>query len=85
VAWITALQQRVTPTALARVSAYDTMGSFVFFPVGFALAGPASDAFGIQAVLFVAAGTAVVLGLVVASLPSVRGVERFEEPGYRVA
>ncbi len=85
VAWITALQQRVTGTVLARVSAYDTVGSFVFFPIGFALAGPASDVFGIQAVLFFAAGFAVALGLVVASLPSVRGVERFEEPGYRVA
>jgi MFS family permease len=85
VAWITALQQRVTQTVLARVSAYDTVGSFVFFPIGFALAGPASDAFGIQAVLFFAAGFAVVLGVFVASLPSVRGVERFEEPGYRVA
>jgi MFS family permease len=85
VAWITALQQRVTQTVLARVSAYDTVGSFVFFPIGFALAGPASDAFGVQAVLFFAAGFAVVLGVFVASLPSVRGVERFEEPGYRVA
>lgn len=85
VAWITALQQRVTQTVLARVSAYDTVGSFVFFPIGFALAGPASDAFGIQAVLYFAAGFAVVLGVLVASLPSVRGVERFEDPGYRVA
>lgn len=85
VAWITALQQRVTQTVLARVSAYDTVGSFVFFPIGFALAGPASDAFGIQAVLFFAAGFAVVLGVFVATLPSVRGVGRFEEPGYRVA
>lgn len=81
VAWITALQQRVTPTALARVGAYDTLGSFVFFPIGFALAGPASDAFGIQAVLFFAAATAVVLGFVVASLPSVRGFRRYPDPG----
>lgn len=85
VAWITALQQRVTQTVLARVSAYDTMGSFVFFPIGFALAGPASDAFGIQSVLFFAAGFAVVLGLAVSFLPSVRGLRRFEEPGYNVA
>jgi hypothetical protein len=80
VLWITALQQRVTQTALARVSAYDTVGSFVFMPVGFALAGPASDAFSIQSVLFFAAGFAVVSGVVVAFLPSVRGLKRFEEP-----
>lgn len=85
VAWITALQQRVTASVLARVSAYDTMGSFVFFPIGFALAGPASDAFGIQSVLFFAAAFAVVLGLAVSFLPSVRGLGRFEEPGYNAA
>lgn len=85
VVWITALQQRVTQTALARVSAYDTVGSFVFMPAGFALAGPAADAFGIRAVLFFAAGFALVSGVVVALLPSVRGLKRFEEPGYNVA
>jgi MFS family permease len=75
----------VTQTALARVSAYDTVGSFVFMPAGFALAGPAADAFGIRAVLFFAAGFALVSGVVVALLPSVRGLKRFEEPGYNVA
>jgi MFS family permease len=84
VSWITALQQRVTQTALARVSAYDTVGSFVFMPVGFALAGPAADAFSIRAVLFFAAGFALVSGVVVALLPSVRGLKRFEEPSYNV-
>jgi MFS family permease len=84
VVWITALQQRVTQTALARVSAYDSVGSFVFMPLGFALAGPAADAFGIRAVLFFAAGFALVSGVFVALLPSVRGLKRFEDPGYNV-
>lgn len=84
VVWITALQQRVTQTALARVSAYDSVGSFVFMPLGFALAGPAADAFGIRAVLFFAAGFALLSGVFVALLPSVRGLKRFEEPGYNV-
>jgi len=66
VIWITVLQQRVTPTALARVSAYDTVGSFVFMPVGFALAGPAADAVGIRSVLFFAAVFALASGVLVA-------------------
>jgi MFS family permease len=85
VIWITTLQQRVTPTALARVSSYDTMGSFVLMPVGFALAGPAADAFGVGSVLFFAAGFAVAASVFVAFLPSVRGLRRFEDPGYNVA
>lgn len=85
VIWITTLQQHVTRTALARVSSYDTMGSFVFMPVGFALAGPAAEAFGVGSVLFFAAAFALVSSVVVAFLPSVRGLRRFEEPGYNVA
>jgi MFS family permease len=85
VIWITTLQQRVTQTALARVSAYDTMGSFVLMPVGFALAGPAAEAFGVRSVLFFAAGFALAASVFVAFLPSVRGLRGFEEPGYNVA
>lgn len=84
VLWITALQQRVTQTVLARVSSYDTVGSFVFMPVGFALAGPAAEAFGIRTVLFFGAGVAVVSGLLVALLPSIRGLKRLDELGYNV-
>jgi MFS family permease len=85
VIWITALQQRVTQTALARVSSYDTVGSFVFMPIGFALAGPAAEGVGIRTVLIVAAVFAVVSGVAVALVPSVRGLRRFEKPGYNVA
>ncbi len=76
VIWITALQQRVTPGALARVSAYDTVGSFALMPVGFALAGPAAEAFGTKEVLFAAAAFAAVSSAFVATLPSVRGFRR---------
>ena len=84
VVWLTTLQQRVTQSVLARVSSYDTVGSFVLMPVGLALAGPAADLFGLRTVLFFAAGFAVVSSVLVASLPSVRGVRRFEKPGYNV-
>ena len=84
VVWITALQERVTPTALAGVSSYDVLGSFLFLPLGFALAGPAADAFGLREVLFACAGFAVVSSAAVAALPSVRGFRRLEDPGYNV-
>jgi MFS family permease len=85
VVWITTLQQRVTPGALARVSAYDTVGSFIFMPVGLALAGPAAEAFGVSSVLVFAAVFAVASSLVVVLIPSVREFRRLDEPGYNVA
>ena len=85
VIWITALQERVTPAALARVSAYDALGSFVFMPVGLALAGPAAGAFGREETLFGIAAFALVVSVLVAFLPAVRGFRRLEEPSYNVA
>ena len=79
VIWITALQQRVAPAVLARVSSYDTVGSFVFLPVGLALAGPVAEALGTRTVLFAAAGFALASSVLVALLPSVRGLRRLEE------
>ncbi len=79
VVWITALQQRVPRESLSRVSAYDTLGSFVFMPVGFALAGPIADAAGTRAALLGVAACAIFAPLVLAAVPSVRAVRR-EEP-----
>ncbi|MDQ3778612.1 MAG: MFS transporter [Actinomycetota bacterium] len=85
VIWLTALQQRVAPAALARVSSYDALGSFVFMPVGLALAGPAAETFGTPEVLLAVAGFALASSVSVAVLPAVRGFRRLEEPGYNVA
>jgi MFS family permease len=84
VIWITTLQRRVPRAALARVSSYDTLGSFVFMPVGFALAGPAADALGTSTVLVGAAGLALASGVLVALVPSVRGL-RDSAGGERAA
>jgi MFS family permease len=78
VVWITALQERVAPTALSRVSAYDTVGSFVFMPVGFAVAGPIADAAGLRPTLIGIAACAVALPLALAAVPAVRSVRRLE-------
>jgi hypothetical protein len=80
VVWLTALQERIPQESLSRVSSYDTLGSFVFMPIGFALAGPVADAAGVSATLLGMAVCAVATALVLASLPAVREVRRFE-PG----
>jgi hypothetical protein len=85
VIWITTVQQRIAPSTLARVTSYDALGSFLFLPLGFALAGPAAEAFGIRAVLFFVGGFAVASGLLVPLLPSVRGLKRLEDPRAEVA
>jgi hypothetical protein len=54
------------------VSAYDTLGSFVFMPVGFAVAGPVADAVGLEAALAGIAVCAVVLPLTLVAVPGVR-------------
>jgi len=66
VLWITALQKHVPPQALSRVSSYDAFGSLLFGPIGMALAGPASLAFGLGPALYAAAAlmmVAVLAGL----------------------
>ncbi len=80
--WQTALQEHVPREALSRVSAYDWLGSFLFLPAGFALAGPLSDAIGIDPTLWLAA--AVLLGstLAILAVPSVRRLRAAErKPG----
>lgn len=48
VAWETAIQDHVPHRMLGRVASWDTLTSFVAMPVGTALAGPLSNAFGID-------------------------------------
>jgi MFS family permease len=51
VAWETAIQDHVPHRVLARVASWDALTSFLAMPVGSALAGPLSVAFGINRVL----------------------------------
>lgn len=85
VIWITTVQERIAPSTLARVTSYDALGSFLFLPLGFALAGPAADAVGLPELLLMCAAFAAVSSVVVAALPSVRGFRRLAKPGYTVA
>jgi MFS family permease len=78
--WMTTLQQHVREDALSRVSAWDWLGSFVFLPLGFVLAGPVSDVVGISTTLWAAAAFAVLSTLVVLLVPEVRDLRRLDEP-----
>jgi MFS family permease len=74
--WNTVLQANIPPHALSRVSSYDWLGSLVFLPAGYMLAGPASEAFGVAETLVFAAGWSLASTLVVLSLEPIRGVRR---------
>jgi hypothetical protein len=76
VTWTTTLQEQVPSHALARVSAYDWLGSLVIMPLGFALAGPAAVVFGLDQTLLGAAALMVTAGLAALAVPSVRAVRR---------
>jgi hypothetical protein len=68
VLWVTAMQQHIPPDRLARVTSYDALGSFVFIPLGFTLAGPAAEGFGLSETLW--AATALTAALAVLPLAS---------------
>jgi MFS family permease len=78
--WQTTLQQHVREDALSRVSAWDWMGSFIFLPLGFVLAGPVSDAIGISTTLWIALAWALGSTAVVLLVPGVRNLRRLDEP-----
>jgi MFS family permease len=76
VVWTTTLQEHIPPRALARVTAYDSLGSLVSVPIGFALAGPIAAVVGLDATLIGAAVLMVAAGLAALAVPSVRAVRR---------
>jgi predicted MFS family arabinose efflux permease len=74
--WITVLQANIPEHALSRVSSYDWLGSLVFLPAGYMLAGPAAETFGIAETLVFAAAWSLASTLIVLSLEPIRGVRR---------
>jgi hypothetical protein len=75
VIWSTTVQQNVPSESLSRVTSYDTFGSFLFGPLGIAIAGPVAVVIGTTMTMNIAA--AISLVAVVGSLlvPSVRNLE----------
>lgn len=74
VLWYTVLQSEIPREALSRVSSYDALGSLMFGPLGLAVAGPLSEAVGLEAALLACAAIAAVATLGALAFPSVRGM-----------
>jgi MFS family permease len=78
--WSTALQQHVPRHALSRVSAYDYMGSYIFTPLGYALAGIVAGEIGLEATLWALAAVLLLATAAVLAVPSVRRLTRDRVP-----
>ncbi|MFD0007163.1 MFS transporter [Streptomyces sp. NPDC127178] len=70
------MQERIPGDRLSRVSSYDILLSTAATPVGYALAGPLSEALGLSTVFWAAAGLMTVAAVAPAAVPSVRQIRR---------
>lgn len=78
--WFTALQERIPREALSRVSSYDWLGSLVFQPAGYALAGPLAATIGTSTTLLASAAVQASACIGVALTPALRGLRAGEYP-----
>jgi MFS family permease len=76
VAWETAIQDQVPHRALGRVSSWDYLTSFIAMPIGNALAGPLSRAYGINRVLVACAAVLFLSALSQLAIPGVHKLTR---------
>jgi MFS family permease len=73
--WTHTLQEMVPGDMLGRVYSIDALGSFVLLPIGFALAGWATDLFGAPTVFLVGSIGAIILVLLGLSHPAIRTLD----------
>ena len=89
VVWETLTQERIRPEHLSRVSAYDWFVAMCCLPLGYALAGPAADLAGMDAVLWFGAAWMALSTLLFLALPPIRDLRTGEElsapPGHEPA
>lgn len=76
VAWVTVMQEQIPADRLSRVFSYDALGSFVFIPVGFAVAGPVASWLGVTATIWACAALITVATLLVLMSSDVRRMQR---------
>ncbi len=76
VLWSTTMQEQIPQEKLSRVSSYDSFGSFVFMPIGLAVAGPLAVLLGLRPALWVALMVMAVPTLLVLLVRDVRTVTR---------
>ncbi|MEV6012675.1 MFS transporter [Streptomyces sp. NPDC051976] len=74
--WATTVQTQVPGDILNRIHAYEVAGSLAMLPVGQALAGPASAAFGARHVLQAGAVVALLVCVALLAVPAVRDLRR---------
>ncbi len=74
--WDVAVQQQISPDQLSRVYSYDALGSFVFIPLGAAVAGPMADSIGVTETLVGAAAVIVAATALVLLIDEVRNLRR---------
>ena len=74
--WDVAMQQQISPDQLSRVYSYDALGSFVFVPLGAAVAGPAAESVGVTETLAGAAAVIVAATALVLLIDEVRNLRR---------
>ena len=70
--WYNTLQEMVPNDLLGRVSSIDYLGSFVLLPIGYGLAGWATDLFGAAEVLFIGGVLTTLLALIGLAQPAIR-------------
>lgn len=78
VIWAQALQTHIPRDRLARVYAYDAMGSFITIPLGELAAGPLAMRFGNQTVLMSCAAAVLAATLAACLVPSIRKLRQAE-------
>jgi MFS family permease len=74
-AWTSMLQELVPREKLGRVAGVDMVGSFALLPVGFGLAGMATEAWGAAIVFAIGGGSIALISLLVMRHPAIRGLD----------
>jgi MFS family permease len=73
--WDNSLQTLVPRKLLGRVAAIDSLGSFVLLPIGYGLAGWATDLIGAPLVFLIGGLATILLALLGLSHPAIRGLD----------
>lgn len=73
--WINTLQELVPRNLLGRVSSIDYLGSFVFLPIGFGVAGWVTDLAGAPLVFIIGGALYAVLAILALAHPAIRNLD----------
>lgn len=73
--WTNTLQELVPPVLLGRVSSIDYLGSFVFLPIGYGVAGWATDLLGAPLVFLIGGSVTALLAMLGLAHPAIRDLD----------